>query len=75
MRLPALAVACLVLAACSRPEAPDKERPLEPQSTARHDDLRRAIDAPQQRARDAQGAVDAAARNQDAAIEAAESGG
>lgn len=72
-RLPLL-VACLLLAACSRPEAPDKERPVEPQAAVRHDDLKRAIDAPLQRAKGAQAAIDAAAKSQDAAIEAAEGG-
>ena len=73
MRLSLLA-ACLLLAACSRPQAPDKDRPVEPQAAVRHDDLKRAIDAPLDRAKGAQAAVDAAAKSQDAAIEAAEGG-
>ena len=71
--LPAVAALAL-LAACSKPSMPDKDRPVEPKSAAAHDDLRRAIDAPLQKAKGAQAAVDAAAKSQDAAIEAAESG-
>ena len=71
MRILALA-ACLVLAACSRPGMPDKDRPVEPQSGARQDHLRRAIDAPLDRARSAQAAVDAAAKTRDAAIDGAD---
>lgn len=67
------ACATLLLAACSRPEPPDKERPPEPQATtpARHTGLRDAIQAPQDKARAVEGAVDDAAKAQRAAIEAA----
>lgn len=69
------AVAALaLLAACSKPAVPDKDKPVEPQATARHDDLERAIDAPLDKARGAQASVDAAAKSQNDAIEAAESG-
>ena len=72
-RIP-LTLACLaVLAACS-PEMPDKEQPVEPKSAVKHDDLRRAIDAPIDRARGAPASIDASAKAQDDAIEAAESG-
>jgi outer membrane biogenesis lipoprotein LolB len=63
-------VAVALLAACSKPAMPDKDKPVEPQA-ARHDDLSRAIDAPLRKARAAQGVVDAAAKAQDAAIDAA----
>lgn len=65
--------ACLavLLAACSEPRAPDREQPPEPQA-ARHDDLKRAIDRPLDRARQAQAAIDAAADAQREAIDAAE---
>lgn len=72
---PTVSAALLVLAACSRPTAPDTDKPVEPQSAARADDLRRAIDAPLDRARSAQAALDAAsaARLQAAdAVEAAD---
>jgi hypothetical protein len=73
------ACACLLLgtgwllAACSRPEPPDKERPPEPQAAApaRHTELRDAIQAPQDKARAVEGAVDDAAKAQRDAIEAA----
>lgn len=70
--LPAVA-ALVLLAACSRPEMPDKDKPVEPKSAVRHDDLRRAIDAPLQKARNADQAASIKA-SQDAAIDAAESG-
>ena len=72
-RVPAVALLVL-LAACSKPEVPERDKPVEPQAAARHDDLRRAIDAPLEKARGAQAAVDAAAKAQDAAIEQAEAG-
>lgn len=69
------AVAVLaLLAACSKPEMPDKDKPVEPQSAVRHDDLKRAIDDPINKAKGAQASVDAAAKSQDDAIQAAESG-
>lgn len=68
------ALACLAaLAACS-PKMPDTDRPVEPKSQARHDDLKRAIDAPLDRARGAQAAVDAGAQSEREAIDAAERG-
>ncbi|TBR14724.1 MAG: hypothetical protein EPO46_00080 [Lysobacter sp.] len=70
-----LCAACLcLLAACSEPKLPDKERPVEPQTTARHDDLKRAIDAPLERAKSVQDTLDAADRAQREQIDAAESG-
>ena len=72
-RLPTT-LACLALLVACSPEMPDKERPVEPKSAAKHDDLRRAINDPLDRARGAQASVDASAKAQDDAIEAAESG-
>ncbi|TCZ80489.1 hypothetical protein [Lysobacter sp. N42] len=69
----------LAVAACSRPQAPDKEQPPEPKASAvadagRRDDLARAVREPLDRARDAQAALDAAADARRAAVEAAEQG-
>ena len=63
----------LLVVGCSRPEPPEKERPPEPQASAveRHTELRDAIQAPQDKARAMEGAVDDAAKAQRAAIEAA----
>lgn len=57
----------LVLAACARPKAPDTERPPEPQATQ----LRDAVRAPLDRAKQVQRQVDADAEKERAAIEAA----
>ncbi|WP_460830680.1 hypothetical protein [Lysobacter humi (ex Lee et al. 2017)] len=66
-----LAFALLVaLAGCSRPTAPDTDKPVEPQSATRADDLQRAIDAPLDKARDARAALDAAAAARARAAEA-----
>ena len=65
------AVAALVLlAACSKPEMPEKEKPVEPRA-ARQDDLARAMHAPLRQARASQAALDAASRAQEAALDAA----
>ena len=64
----ALFIATL-LAACSKPAAPDTERPPEPQ--AANAGLREAIQAPIDRARQADADVQDAAEAQRAAIEAA----
>ena len=63
--------ALALLTACSKPTPPDKEQPVEPQAAARHDDLKRAIDKPIDRARAARDASEAASKAQDAALEAA----
>lgn len=73
VRIALPACLALLLVACSEPRAPDREQPPEPQA-ARRDDLRRAIDRPLDRARQAQAGVDAAATAQRAAIDAAERG-
>lgn len=57
-----------LLAACSKPKPPEKERPVEPQATQ----LRDAIQAPIDKAQQVEDQVRAAADAQRAAIEAAE---
>ena len=68
-----LAYCALLLAACSPPEPPEKERPPEPQASApdRHTELRDAIQAPQDKARAVEGAVGAAAQAQRSTIKSA----
>lgn len=61
----ALGMAAL-LAGCSQPKPPDKERPVEPQATQ----LRDAIQAPIEKARKVEGNVQDSADSQRAAIEA-----
>ena len=56
-----------LLAGCSKPRPPEKERPVEPQATQ----LRDAIQQPIERAKSTENAVDEAAQQQRAAIEAA----
>jgi len=63
-------IACLLLAliaACSKPKPPEKERPPEPQ--ARNTELRDAIQAPIEKAQQVEGDVQEAADEQRAAIE------
>jgi hypothetical protein len=64
-----LCCSLLVLAACSRPQPPEKERPPEP--TAAHTGLRDAISEPIDKARQAEVEVQEAADEQRAEIEAA----
>lgn len=72
-----IAIAGLVLAcvACSRPEPPEKERPVEPQAEAVIDadatELRDAIREPIEKAEAMEGAVLEAAEKQQDAIDAA----
>jgi hypothetical protein len=68
--LPLLA-ACLTLAACSRPEAPEHDNPPEPQAAAQPAELTQAIQQPLDKASAAQDAAEAASAKQDAAIDAA----
>lgn len=63
------AVLLVTLAACSKPRPPDKERPPEPQA-ARHTELRDAIQAPIDKARNVEADVQKAADDQRAAIDA-----
>jgi len=69
-------VALLALAGCDKPEPPPTERPPEPQAAARvaatpdHAALRRAIDAPQERAREVEDVTLEAAERRRAEIEA-----
>ena len=72
MPRPLIAVAMLMLlAACSKPGVPDKDKPVEPKAAARHDDLARAIHPPIDRAQAAKVAAEAASKAQEAAIDAA----
>src|SRR5688572_17018058 len=75
-------VACLALAGCSKPEPPEKDRPPEPTaaSTAtatasgrpveKHDDLRRWMQTPIEKAKTAEATVLDAAKAQRAEIDA-----
>ena len=58
--------ATALLAGCSRPKPPEKDRPVEPQATQ----LRDAIQAPMEKARQVEGDVQEAADQQRAEIEA-----
>lgn len=60
-------MALVLLAGCSRPKPPDKDRPPEPQATQ----LRDAMQAPLEQARQAQEEAKKAAEEQRAAIDAA----
>lgn len=57
------------LVACSKPKPPEKERPVEPQA-APHTQLRDAIQAPIDRAKNVEADLQKAADDQRAAIEA-----
>lgn len=57
------------LAACSKPQPPEKERPPVPQA-AQHTELRDAIQAPLDKARNVEADMQKAADAQRAAIEA-----
>ena len=61
----------MALAACSKPPPPDKERPVEPQA-AQHTQLRDAIKAPIDQARNVEADLQKAADAQRAAIDAIE---
>lgn len=77
-RIPWLAVcaALLALSGCEKPQPPPTERPPDPQAAARvpatadHTALRRAIDAPQDRARAVEDVTLEAADRRRAEIEA-----
>jgi ABC-type uncharacterized transport system auxiliary subunit len=60
-------MALALLAGCSKPKPPDKDRPPEPQATQ----LRDAMQAPLEKARKAQEDAEKAAEQQRAAIDAA----
>ena len=62
-----LCCALLTLTACSKPQPPEKERPVEPQATQ----LRDAIQAPIDRAKAVDDQVEKAADEQRQAVEAA----
>jgi hypothetical protein len=63
------AVLLVALAACSKPQPPEKERPPEPQA-ARHTEMRDAIQAPIDKARNVEADMQKAADAQRAAIDA-----
>ena len=63
------AVLLAALAACSKPQPPEKERPPVPQA-AQHTELRDAIQAPLDKARNVEADMQKAADAQRAAIEA-----
>ena len=63
----ACAALCGVLAACSKPQPPEKERPVDPKATQ----LRDAIQEPLDKAKAAQGTVDDGAKQTADAIDAA----
>ncbi len=66
----AMTVTTLLLVACSKPRPPEKERPVEPQATQ----LRDAMQAPVEQARQAQEEAREAAQAQQEAIDAATGG-
>jgi len=72
LRVSAVALGMVVLAAC-RPEPPPTERPPEPQAQA-HTELRDAIQAPQDKARAVEKTLQDDADRQRAQIDAAEGG-
>ncbi|MBN7135199.1 hypothetical protein A7A76_10590 [Lysobacter enzymogenes] len=66
--LAVLVLICAAAAACSKPQPPEKERPVDPQATQ----MRDAIQKPIQQAKDAaSGSVDQGAQNTRDAVEAA----
>jgi hypothetical protein len=65
-----LCCALLALAACSKPQPPEKDRPVEPQAQA-HTEPRDAMQAPIDKARQAEADVEQAQDARDAALEAA----
>lgn len=75
LRVIAVAGLALGCAACSKPEPPDKERPVEPRAGAAVDadptELRDAIREPVERAGSVEGAVLEAADRQQEVIDAA----
>ncbi|MFD0320696.1 hypothetical protein [Lysobacter gummosus] len=63
----ACAALCCALGACSKPQPPEKERPVDPQATQ----MRDAIQQPIQKAKTVEGAVDEGAQHTRDAIDAA----
>jgi len=68
-----LLLCCMALAltACSKPQPPDKERPVEPQAYKANTELRDAIHAPIDKAKAVDNQVEKATEEQRQAIEAA----
>lgn len=75
MRIPIVAGLLLACLACTKPEPPDKEQPVEPQAEAAVDaraaEVRDAVREPIERAEAVEDAVMEAAEKQRAAIDAA----
>ena len=70
IRVPAAALLVL-LSACSKPQVPERDRPVDPQAAIPHDAGGRPVDAPRGKARGAQAA---AAATRDEAIATAPTG-
>ena len=67
-----LCCALFALSACSKPQPPEKERPVEPQASGHaNTELRDAIQAPLDKAKGVEDQVQQGKDAQDAAIEAA----
>ena len=69
-----LSCALLALAACSKPQPPEKEQPPEPTAAQAHNDLDDAIREPLDKARNVEIDVQKAADDQQKAIDAATGG-
>lgn len=65
--LAVIALTCAALAACSKPQPPEKERPVDPQATQ----MRDAIQKPIEKAKAVEGDVEKGAQNTRDAIDAA----
>jgi hypothetical protein len=64
MLRPLLCCALLLLAACSRPQPPEKERPVEPRAAQSDAALTQAIQAPLDKAKGVQDTLDKAAEQE-----------
>ncbi|MET4727894.1 hypothetical protein ABIE09_001701 [Lysobacter enzymogenes] len=62
-----LVLICAAAAACSKPQPPEKERPVDPQATQ----MRDAIQKPIEQAKGVEGSVDQGAQHTRDAVEAA----
>jgi hypothetical protein len=71
---PLLCCVLLILAACSKPEPPEKERPPEPQASGPQSELGKSIQAPLDKAKGVEGEMQKAADDQRKAIDEATGG-